>query len=405
MLSNVKYDECLNEMLRLTKPTIIVDCHINEALNNIIAEDIVAIEDVPSFDKSPYDGYVFNYEDSKNASLENPVRLKIIDEVPAGTVSDKIIKNGECIKILTGAKVPQGGNIICMFEETEYDNEYIKIFRPYEKGKNIIYSGEDIKKGTTLIEKGTIINSATIGCLCSLNKTTIKIYKPITVGIFSTGSELLEVGNEKVDGKIYNSNKWTIEGILKNRNINVKYYGIAKDSVEGIKSLFEKALNECDAIITTGGVSVGDYDLTPVAIEKIGAEIIVRGVGLKPGMACCFAVKNNKPIMALSGNPMSSLTTFYLIAMPIINKIRGIRNYNNELIDVYLYNDINKKRKMDGHVIYKGKLIYENGKVYVNVSSKQGNIMLHSLINCDFLVISDARQELNKDVIVKGIKL
>ena len=405
MLNNNDYEECLYEMLKLTNLVDTENINISNSLNSIIAEDVIAEENVPSFDRSPYDGYVFNSEDTDNATKDNPVILKIIDEIPAGKISDKVIAKNECMKILTGAKVPKGADAICMFEDVEYNDEYIKVFNKYEKGKNIIYQGEDIKKGTKLIEKGSKINPACIGCLCSLGKKNINVYRNVKVGVFSIGSELLEIGSEKDDGKIYNSNKWVIEGILKNNNYIVNYYGIAKDNIEDIKNIYKKALTECDCVISTGGVSVGDYDLTPDAIQQIGSDIIARGVKLKPGMACCFAFYDKKPIMALSGNPMSSLTTFYLISMPILKKMSGLKNYENEMIDIKLYNDLPTKRHTYNKIIYKGKSKIENGNLYLEVGNKQGNIMLYSLINSDFFAIVDSDEELKKGNIVRGIRL
>lgn len=354
----------------------------------ILAEEIIAAENVPPFDRSPYDGYAFRSVDVQHASKETPVTLQILEEVPAGAVPTKECVAGCATKILTGAPIPAGADAVTMFERTEFTAETVTIFGPAKAGENIVYAGEDVKKGAILASPGGRIDAGTIGTLASQGVAKPCVYKIPKIGIISTGNEVVEISEELQPGKIYNSNRYTLTAVVRELGCEPVYLGVAGDTCQGVAALLEKGLAECDGILTTGGVSVGDYDMTPAALEAIGAEILFRGVDLKPGMACAYGIKDGKLICGLSGNPASSLINFYAVAMPALRKLAGLSNPLPEEIEVTLNHGF--KKKSPGTRLLRGTLDLSTGEACMNLPKEQGNVMLNSIIGCNLMAIVPA---------------
>ena len=372
------------KLIKKINQTEIESISTSESYGRVLAEDLIAIENVPMFDRSPLDGYCFNFEDSLNASIENPVELEIIEEVPCGSVASKSIRRNQTIKILTGAKMPEGANAVVKYEDIEVVGNKIKIFEKFSKNENVILAGEDVKCGTILAKKGDIVDTGIIGIAISQGIKKLNVYRIIKIGFISTGSELLEINDNYEDGKIYNSNRYMFKTMLENKNIEFKYYGIAHDDIASLKDLYGNASIECDIVLSTGGVSVGDYDLVNKALVELGFEVFIDRIDMKPGMACCFASKGNKLIFALSGNPMSSVTTFYTLCMPAIRKMIGYNEYQNKYFKVKLKNSFYKKIK--GLRFLRANVQIENGEALATLNLDQGNIVITSLIKCNAML-------------------
>ena len=383
-----KAEEKLIEKINQTETESICT---SDSHGRILAEDLVAIENVPKFDRSPLDGYCFNFEDSLNASIENPVELEIIEEVPCGSIASKKIGKNQTIKILTGAKIPEGASAVVKFEDVEVNNNKIKIFEKFSKNKNVILAGEDVKSGTILARKGDVVDTGIIGIAISQGIKNLNVFRKIKIGFISTGSELLEINDNYEDGKIYNSNRYMFKAMLENKNIEFKYYGIAHDDIASLKDLYGNASIECDIVLSTGGVSVGDYDLVNKALVELGFEVFIDRIDMKPGMACCFASKENKFVFALSGNPMSSATTFYALCMPAIKKMIGYNEYNNKYFKVKLKNSFYKKIR--GLRFLRANVQIENGEALATLNLDQGNIVIKSLIKCNAMVKIENSEE------------
>ena len=388
-----KAEEKLLEGIRHMGTENVSICNLS---GRILSEDLISIENVPRFDRSPLDGYCFNFEDTLNATEKNPVSLEIIEEVPCGSVALKSIGKNQAIKILTGAKMPQGANAVIKFEEVKVIDNKITIFEKFSKNKNVILAGEDVKKGEVLAKKGDIVDTGIIGIAISQGIENLNVYKKVKIGFISTGSELLEINENYKDGKIYNSNKYMFEVMLDNKNIEFKYYGIAQDDLKSLKDIYGKASTECDIVISTGGVSVGDYDLVDKALAELGFNIFIDRIDMKPGMACCFASKENKFVFALSGNPMSSVTTFYALCMPAIRKMMGYNEYKNKYFKVKLKNSFYKKIR--GLRFLRANVQIENGEALATLNLDQGNIVIKSLIKCNAMVKIE-----NSDEALKGM--
>ena len=347
----------------------------------VLAEDLVAAQDVPPFDRSPFDGYVFRSADSQSASREAPVTLQILEEIPASGIPQFTITPGTASKILTGAPIPEGADAVIPFEKTEFTAETVTLFSPSAPGTNIVRVGEDIHKGALLAPKGTLIDPGVMGSLAAQNISRPLVYRKPRVAVLATGSELVELGHDLVPGKIHDSNSYSMAGAIMGQGAEPVYYRAVNDTVDAIAEGLFHALRECDAVITTGGVSVGDYDLTPEAMKKIGAEIFFRKVDLKPGMACAYGQFNGKLICGLSGNPASSITNFYAIAMPAFRKLSGLKDYEIKEFPIRLKERFGKPSP--NNRMLRGFLDLSEGQVEMRLSKGQGNVMISGLIGCD----------------------
>ena len=403
-LLNPDYQVARTLLLDAVAPIRTERVELTECAARILAQDLVAKEPVPSFDRSPYDGYALRAADTIGASKENPVTLQILEELPAGSVASVTITEQTAVKILTGAPIPEGADAVIMFEKTEFTDETVKVFAPLRSGENIIYTGEDVKKGQVLARKGDVIDPGTAGTMASQGITTVEVYRIPKVGILSTGSELVEAAEIPGPGKIRNSNRHTFEAILKTMGCEPVYLGTAGDSVEEIVELFQTGLETCDAVISTGGVSVGDYDLTPDAMEQAGISMLFQGVSMKPGMACAYGISNGKPVCGLSGNPASSLTNFYAVAMPAIKKLMGHGEPIPEEITMTLMNEFLKKSHADRFL--RGTLVLKHGVVGLNIPKDQGNVVLSSTIGCNAMALVPAGSgPLSEGTVLKGFVL
>ena len=361
---------------------------LEDCWGRVLAKDLVSAFDVPAFDRSPYDGYAVRSADLTGASREKPATLRVVEEIPAGSVPSRALAPGEAAKILTGAPVPDGADAVVMFEKTEFTLESVTLFEPVRPGENVVRAGEDVKKGALLAAKGSVIDSGLLGTLAAQNKASVEVFKRPRVGLISTGSELVPVGCEPAPGLITDSNRYTLSGALLALGCEPAYYGIAGDNIPAIKTALERALAECDAVVTTGGVSVGDYDLTPAAMEAAGAQILFRGCAIKPGMACAYGAADGKLICALSGNPAAALTNFYLVARPALLKLCGRSGFEPAEFDMELAEAFEKKSPATR--VLRGRLDLTGGTARIVFPREQGNVVLSSAIGCDVLAIIPA---------------
>ena len=374
---------------------------LGDAYGRVLAMDVVAMEDVPSFDRSPLDGYAFRAEDTAGASKENPVILKVVDYIPAGDISHVPVTKGTAVRLMTGAPVPEGADCVCKYEETDFTEQEVKIFCPGKQNDNIIRKGEDVVKGTVLAEKGTVIDSGLMGTLAGQNIPEPLVYKQICAGIIATGSELVPVGQEPGPGMIIDTNEYTLTGAMEHMGFRVRRYGIADDTEEAIADILKKAMQECDVILITGGASVGDFDVTPKAMEKAGIRLLFQGVDMKPGKACEYGVCGEKLVCGLSGHPSSSLTNLLLVGLAGLRKMSGIKDYLPKEIDLVLANDFGKHSKNDR--VIRGTLMIEDGIAKIRVPKGQGNVMISSTIGSDCVaVVPGGRGPLKAGDKIKG---
>ena len=377
---------------------------ISEAAGRVLAEPVTATENVPGFDRSPYDGYAFRAEDTLSASGDAPVTLIVTGEIAAGAVPSVPVTEGTAAKVLTGAPVPEGADAVIKFEDTEFSEREVKIFFSVDSGSNIVYAGEDIKKGQVLAERGTVIDAGISGTLASLGMTEISVYRRPLIGIISTGDEVVEPGDPLPRGSIYDSNRYLLEAALKNAGCETRFFGKVRDDAGEIAKRLVSAMEVCSAVVLTGGVSVGDRDLTPEAMRRAGVEILVDKVAIKPGMACAYGVGDDKLVIGLSGNPASSITNFYAIVLPAIKKLCGRREPEHEFFDVRLANSFEKKSGCTRFI--RGRLDLSDGTARMRLTQYQGNVIISSIIGCDmFAVIPAGSSGVKEGTVLKGFMI
>ena len=356
---------------------------LERAAGRILAEELTAAEDVPAFDRSPYDGYALRAADTLNTSAEAPVTLRILEEIPAGEISHVSVTEGTAVKVLTGSEIPRGADAVVMFEKTVFTRETVTLSRPVKSGENIVRAGEDVRKGTFLAGPGAVIDPGLAGTLAAQNRPDVRVYRVPRVGVLSTGHELLPPGCEPVRGKIINSSQYSLGTALEAIGCRAEYLGIAEDNEEEICRRLTEGLSVCDAVILTGGVSVGDYDLTPKAMDLAGVRILFQGVALKPGMACAYGMAGNRPVIALSGNPASALTNFYAVAVPALRKLSGCARPTSPEFQAALAEPFGKKSPITR--LLRGHLDLTDGTARVHIEAGQGNTVLSSAIGCDVM--------------------
>ncbi len=301
--------------------------HLSETLGSVLAEDIFSDMDMPPFDKSAVDGYAFQM--SSESQILAP--FEIAEIIAAGSVPARVLKEGQCSKIMTGAMVPSGANCVVMVEDTELAGESHVRFTGKITAKNICYRGEDVKKGDLVLKKGTQIAPAHIAVLAAVGATSPLMAKLPRVGIISTGDELVEPDTAPGKAQIRNSNGWQLEAQVKTVPAKPSYYGIVSDEGPGLKKIIEQALNENDVILLTGGVSMGDFDFVPANMEELGINILFKSIAIQPGKPTVFGRRNNTFIFGLPGNPVSSFVLFEIMVKPFLQTMMGFSGRLPEL--------------------------------------------------------------------------
>lgn len=296
---------------------------LEHTYGRILAEPIIAKHDVPPFDRSAYDGFAVRSVDTTGASGESRIPFTVIGEIGAGQVARRSIGENQAYRIMTGALVPENADAIVMLEQTVESEEGFTLRKPFNSGENISVQGEDAKEGEVLIPEGAFIHPGTVALLATFGYAEVKVAKRPVVGILSTGTELLRVDEELVPGKIRNSNGPMVVAQLGRMGIESKSYGMEADDLEACMQTVEKALAETDILLTTGGVSVGDYDYLPAIYERLGAEVLFNKVAMRPGSVTTVAVLGEKLLFGLSGNPSACFTGFELFMRPAILRMMG----------------------------------------------------------------------------------
>ncbi|MDC4250045.1 molybdopterin molybdotransferase MoeA [Clostridium perfringens] len=395
--------EILNKNTKALKSEVV---SIKDSLKRVLYGDVKSMINNPPFNKSVFDGYAFKSEDSKGTSKENPVELKIVDEIFAGDFSEIEIKSGEAIRIMTGAPIPMGADCVLKQEETERHGDLVKIFKEMKANENISFMGEDIKIGETLIKKGKRLDYADLGIMASSGISEVLVYKKPRVSIISTGDEVCDINSTLKPGKIYDSNLYSLSARIEELGYNVLSMEHVGDNILKIGEAIEKAFEKSDIVFTTGGASVGEKDLMQKVSESIGFERLFWKIKIKPGSAVVCSKREEKILISLSGNPNAALTTFELLGKSVLKKLEGEEeNINIKREKGILMDSFNKKspqrRFLRGNVIYDEK----GAKVYIT-QIKSGNGILSSLLNANCLIeIEKGNQGLNRGEVVNIIKL
>lgn len=368
-------DESLNQISNTEK------VNIEEARGRIIGEDIYAPINQPPFNRSPLDGYALKSEDTLGASKNNPIKLKVVDEVFAGGNINTILENKQAIRIMTGAEIPEGADCVIRQESTNYDMDEVEIYSELKRYENYCFAGEDVKKGSKLISKGEKLTYIHIGLLTVMGITQVLVQKKPRVGIISTGDEVINVGQTLGKGKIYDSNRVTISMRLLDFGCEIISSKIMSDEVHHVSEEIHNLIDKVDVIITTGGVSVGKKDIMHEVIKTINANRLFWRVNMKPGTPAIYSIYKNKPIISLSGNPFAAIATFEIMGKELIYKLTGDIDLKQIRVKSIMEDDFLKYSK--GRRIVRG--IYKNNKVYLPQGGHSSG-MMSSMLGCNCLI-------------------
>ena len=354
---------------------------VTEALGRVCAENIYAVMDQPPFPRSPLDGYAVRSLDTAGASRENPVRLNVIEHICAGMYPKLKIGPGEAARIMTGAPIPEGADGVIMQERTDEGSDSVEIYQSVKSYGNYCKKGEDTCRGALLMEKGRSIHSSHIGILSSQGIETIPVYSVPVVAIMATGDELVPVGTPLEPGKIYDSNGPLLAARI--RELGMKPFLLQRggDDTEKLAEEIRKQLTECDALITSGGVSVGVRDCMPYVAEALGADVLFHGINVKPGSPMLAMIVEGKPVFCLSGNPFAAAATFEVLVRPVLERMRGRAQWKPEILLGILKSPFPKASPC--RRLVRGKR--EDGKVWLP-EGRHSSGMLSSMAGCNCLV-------------------
>lgn len=383
-MSMVTVEQALATILAKIKSKGVEKIPIGEALGRTLAEDIVAKRNNPPLDNSAMDGYALIAGDIQSATPENPVPLKVTEEIAAGYQSDATLQPGQAFRIMTGAPIPKGADAVLMQEDTDRDGDTVLVKDKADVGENIRLAGEDVRSGALVIPKGSAITPAQIGMMAVVGRSQIYVSQRPRVAILSTGDEIKDLDDELSGPCIYNSNGYMLSAQIKSAGGIPVYLGIARDTEEDLMEKFNWAL-ECDLVVSSGGVSVGDYDLVKASLKKMGQDMLFWKVAMKPGKPLAFGKIGDTPIFGLPGNPVSSFVSFEQFVRPSIRKVLGLSRLTAKVVQAKLTRDIRKKA---GRLHFLTSVVsWDNGECTVTPAQEQGSGILMSTVKANGLLI------------------
>ena len=389
----ISYEESLNILNSLDfKPVGVQKLFLTDAIGRILAQDIVAKENSPEFPTAAMDGYAIRADDQKLG------KLKVIGKNPAGSEAENEVKEGVCIKTFTGSLMPKGADTLIPIENVEEKDGYIIIKERVEKNFSVRPVGENYKKGEILIKKGSFLSFSEIGVMGSLNIVMPKVYQKPKVAVLATGSEVLEIGEERENSaQIRSSNNYTLETLIKIHGAEPVQLGTVKDDKKSITEALKEALNSADIVVTTGGVSVGDFDFVKDVIkDELKAEVAFKGVVIKPGQHIMVAKKDKKAIVALPGFAYSSTVTFLIYVLPILYKMKG-STYKPKIVKATLKENFIKRSKKTEFTVC--NIYIEDGEYFVDFKDKRvGSSAIMTNMLGDVGLIITSPNESNKEV-------
>ncbi len=374
--------------LQIGKPKV-EEAPLREALGRVIAEDLIAQEALPRFDKSAMDGYAVKSSDLTGATQSKPVVLQL-------TESNQINAK-EAKQVWTGNPIPKGADAVVMLEDTQKRDGQLEVWGQLVPWTNVSKIGEDIKNGDLLVKAGTRLNPYHLGLAAALGHIKLKVSVKPKIAIIATGNEIVEVGTERASNQIYDSNKTMVSSLCYELGAETTDLGIAKDNIDEIADKIKTALKTSDAVITTGGTSVGGLDLVPDAVNKLGKPgVIVHGVALRPAMPTGLGMLEGKPILILSGNPVAAVIGFEVFGRPLICKLLGMtQTEQRPVIRAILTRKITSALGRKTYV--RVRVTLKNGDLFAEPVSAKGSGSISTMTQSNgYLIVPENREGINE---------
>lgn len=341
-----------------------------------MAESVHSNRDVPPFRNSAMDGYAVRGDDVQGASAQQPVTLKVLETIAAGAVPQAPVTSGTAVKIMTGSPMPDGADTVVRVEDTSMSGDTVKIVAAPSAGTNVRHPGEDIRIGDTVLEEGHSLRPADIGLLASLGMATVLVRRRPVVAILATGDELVELGEPLAPGQIANSNAYTLAAAVEEAGAIPRLLGIVRDDMEIARAAFAEAL-QSDVVLSTGGVSMGNFDLVRDVLASLGVKERFWKVAQKPGRPLAFGMHGDTPVFGLPGYPVSSLLCFYVYVRPVLRKMMGLSAVHLPVVPAVLEEDLKASDGLTDFV--RCVLEGSEGNYRARVTGSQGSGVLRSM--------------------------
>jgi molybdopterin molybdotransferase len=388
-------DEALARMLDATASVAQTEVlNIDNSLARVLAEDLISTINVPGYDNSAMDGYAV-----RSAECTEPgVALTVSQRIPAGQTGVEL-EAGTAARLFTGAPVPEGADAVVMQEHCQQQGDTVSINTAVKAGANIRRAGEDIETGSIILKAGTRIRPQEQGLIASIGQAKVVVKRKLRVAAFFTGDELVEPGNELGQGQIYNSNRYTLKGLLQSAGCEVIDLGIVPDTLEATLDVLKRAAAAADLVLTSGGVSVGEEDYVRIALEQLG-ELTMWRINMKPGKPVAFGKIDNTLFMGLPGNPVSVFVTFMIFARPLILKMQGAGDCLSEELSIrsgFEWSGIKRQEYL------RVQVRHDESGAYAEIYPHQGSGVLSSTCWADGLVVVEPGKAINMGDVVKYI--
>ena len=359
------------------------EVEISKSRGLVLAETVISKDDVPSFPNTAMDGYAVRAVDTEDA----PVELKVVGTLPAGKVPDLEVGPDEAVRIMTGAVIPEGADSVVMVEKTKEaaNGNSVIVEETVKNGNFIRQPGEDFVRGSELFTSGTLIGAAHIGVFATIGLEKVTVFKRPIVGVMSTGDELVQGVSQLKPGQIRDSNRYSIKALLEEMGVETIDLGLIPDDEKAIESALLSAIGKCDAVVTSGGVSMGDFDYVKVVLDRLG-EMKWMQVAINPAKPLAFGLLDGVPIFGLPGNPVSAMVSFELFMRPTLLKIMGYKQIWRPYLKAKAVTPL--KRRKDGKVHFaRVTLIRKEDSYEVSLLEGQGSHQLAAMANAQGLAV------------------
>lgn len=366
----------------------IVTVSLQYALNRVLAEDVIAEENLPRFDRSAVDGYAVKAEDTYGVSQFKPKTLKVTDKSE--------VKKGETKQVWTGNMLPKGADAVLMLENAKRFDDKIEVWTTVTPGENVSKKGEDVKKGEVAVKAGTRLKPHHLGLIAALGKTEAHVFKKPKVAVLATGNELVEVGQTPREDQVFEVNRLVLSSLCLELGAEPLDLGLVKDDVAEISEKIRLGLKKADMVLTTGGTSVGASDLVPTAVNSIGKPgVIVHGVAMRPAMPTALAIIDNKPIIVLSGNPVAAIFGFEVFARPLIFKMLGAKFEQRPMVNARLTR--RTATALGRRTFVRVRVFQRGGELYAEPVSARGSGVISTMTRANgYIIVPENREGLEE---------
>jgi molybdopterin molybdotransferase len=390
----IPLEEARAEVLSACPPHPSVSIPPAESLGLVLAEPVYATEPVPPFANTAMDGYAVRAEDVAAASEEAPARLRVVGTVAAGHAPTIPVGPGEALRIMTGAPFPAGADAVAIVETTSTEGADVLITAPAQAGVHVRPAGEDIQAGQEVFPAGTVLGPGHIGVLCSIGSEKVAVVPAPVVGVLSTGDELVEGAVALLPGQIRDSNRYTLMSLLRRDGFTAVDLGIARDDEPAIERALHEGVERCDAVMTSGGVSMGDFDYVKAVLDRIGRMHWMQ-VAIRPAKPFAFGVIGSTPVFGLPGNPVSSMVSYEVLARPGLRRMGGHAAGDLVRPTVRGIADTNLRAGRDGRTTFVRvhSSFSADGRVHVSSTGGQGSHQLHAMARADALAVLPPQQD------------